>query len=53
MESDNDSYYEEISHNEEVAAPPRNNLEVNLEESPESPQASSVARAAPAANFCG
>ena len=39
MESDNDSYYEEISDNEEVAAPPHIHLEVNLGESPESPQA--------------
>ena len=37
MDSDSDSYYEESSDNEEVAAPLHINLEVNLEESPKSP----------------
>ena len=37
MESDSDSYFEESSDNEEVAAPLHIYLEVNLEESPESP----------------
>ena len=39
MDSDMDSYYEESSDNEEVAAPLHIYLEINLEESPESPQA--------------
>ena len=39
MESDSDSDYEESSDNEEVATPLHINLEINLEESPESPQA--------------
>ena len=39
MESDSDSYYEESSDNEEVAASLHINVKVNLEESPESPQA--------------
>jgi len=38
MDSDSDSYFEESSDNEEVAAPLHINVEVNLEESPESPQ---------------
>ena len=38
MDSDSDSYYEESSDNEEVAALLLISLEVNLEESPESPQ---------------
>ena len=36
MESDSDSYFEDCSDNEEVAAPLHINLEFNLEESPES-----------------
>ena len=39
MDSDSDSYFEESSDNEKVAAPLHINLEVNLEESPEAPQA--------------
>ena len=37
MESDSDSYFEESSDNEEVGAPLQINVEVDLEESPESP----------------
>ena len=37
MESDSDSYFEESSDIEEVAAPLHITLELNLEESPESP----------------
>ena len=37
MDSDNESYYEESSDNEEVGAPLYINVEVNLEEPPESP----------------
>ena len=37
MDSDSDSYFEESSDNEEVAAPLHINVEVNLKESPESP----------------
>ena len=37
MDSDSDSYFEKSSDNEEVAAPLHTNLELNLEESPESP----------------
>ena len=37
MESDSDSYFEESSDNEEVAALLHINLELNLEEPPESP----------------
>ena len=39
MDSDSDSYFEESSDNEEVAAPLHENGEVKLEEFPESPQA--------------
>ena len=37
MDSNSDSYLEESSDNEEVAAPLHINVELNLEESPESP----------------
>ena len=37
MESDSNSYFEESSDNEEVAAPLHINLELNLEKFPESP----------------
>ena len=37
MDSDSDSYFEENSDKEEVAAPLHINLELNLEESPKSP----------------
>ena len=37
MDSDSDSYFEESSDNEEVAAPLHINLELNLEESPKEP----------------
>ena len=37
MDSDNESYYEEISDNEEAGGPININVNVNLEESPESP----------------
>ena len=38
MDSDSDSYFEESSDNEEVAVPLPINVEVNLDESPESPE---------------
>ena len=36
MESDSDSYFEQSSNDEEMAAPLHINLEINLDESPES-----------------
>ena len=55
MDSDSDSFFEETSDNEEVAAPLHKNLELKLEESPDLPPPSppSPAPAPPASNPAG
>ena len=52
MESDNDSYFEESSSEDEqgVAGPLHINVEVNLEEPPESPEAGPPSPVLPAPN---
>ena len=48
MDSDSDSYFEESSDNEGVGAPLHINVEVNLEEPPESPPPGPPSPAPPA-----